>query len=114
MIYSVFTLAAAFSPNLTWLAILRFCAGFGLGAELSLSDTYMSELLPRKVRGRYMAAAYTFAFIGVPLAAFVGAEVRGQASRADRRLALAAGGRIARRGDRVGDAPEPARVSALV
>lgn len=74
MIYSVFTLGAAFAPNLTWLAILRFCAGFGLGAELSLSDTYMSELLPRKVRGRYMAAAYTFAFIGVPLAAFVGAE----------------------------------------
>ncbi len=74
MIYSVFTLAAAFSPNLTWLAILRFCGGFGLGAELSLSDTYLSELLPRRVRGRYMAAIYTFGFIGVPLAAFVGAE----------------------------------------
>jgi putative MFS transporter len=74
MIYSVFTLGAAFSPNLTWLAILRFCAGIGLGAELSLSDTYLSELLPRRVRGRYMAAAYTFGFIGVPLAAFVGAE----------------------------------------
>jgi putative MFS transporter len=74
MIYSVFTLAAAFSPNLTWLAILRFCAGFGLGAELSLSDTYLSELLPRRVRGRYMAGAYTFGFIGVPLAAFIGAE----------------------------------------
>lgn len=74
MIYSVFTLGAAFSPNLTWLAILRFCAGFGLGAELSLSDTYLSELLPRAVRGRYMAAAYTLGFVGVPLAAFVGAE----------------------------------------
>jgi putative MFS transporter len=74
MIYSVFTLAAAFSPNLTWLAILRFCAGVGLGAELSLSDTYLSELLPRRVRGRYMAAVYTFGFIGVPLAAFIGAE----------------------------------------
>ncbi len=74
MIYSVFTLAAAFSPNLTWFAILRFCAGFGLGAELSLSDTYLSEILPRAVRGRYMAAIYTLSFIGVPLAAFVGAE----------------------------------------
>lgn len=74
MIYSVFTLGAAFAPNLAWLAILRFCAGIGLGAELSLSDTYLSELLPRKVRGRYMAAAYTLGFVGVPLAAFVGAE----------------------------------------
>lgn len=74
IVYSAFTLAAAFAPDLTWLAILRFCAGVGLGAELSLSDTYLSELLPRKVRGRYMAAAYTLGFVGVPLAAFVGAK----------------------------------------
>src|SRR3954469_18022366 len=73
-IYSGFSLAAAFSPDLTWLAILRFCAGFGLGAELSLSDTYLSEILPRQVRGRYMASAYTLGFFGVPLAALVGAK----------------------------------------
>src|SRR3954468_13418948 len=74
MIYSGFSLAAAFSPDLTWLAILRFGAGIGLGAELSLSDTYLSELLPRQVRGRYMAGAYTLGFFGVPLAALVGAR----------------------------------------
>src|SRR3954469_20741251 len=73
-IYSGFSLLAAFSPDLTWLAILRFCAGFGLGAELSLSDTYLSEILPRQVRGRYMASAYTLGFFGVPLAALVGAK----------------------------------------
>lgn len=73
-IYSGFSLAAAFSPNLAWLAILRFCGGFGLGGELCLSDTYLSELLPRQVRGRYMATAYTFGFLGVPLAAFIGAK----------------------------------------
>src|SRR4051812_42521436 len=74
IIYPGFSPAAAFSPDLTWLAILRFCAGIGLGAELSLSDTYLSELLPRQVRGRYMASAYTLGFFGVPLAAFVGAK----------------------------------------
>jgi putative MFS transporter len=73
-IYSGFSLAAAFSPDLTWLVILRFFAGFGLGSELSLSDTYLSELLPRQVRGRYMAGAYTLGFFGVPLAAFIGAK----------------------------------------
>ena len=52
LVYSGFTLAAAASPNLTWLAILRFCSGFGLGAELSLADSYLSELLPKQVRGR--------------------------------------------------------------
>jgi putative MFS transporter len=74
LIYSVFTLAAAFSPNLAVLAILRFCAGIGLGGELSLADTYLSEILPRQVRGRYMATAYTLSFCGVPLAAFIGAR----------------------------------------
>jgi putative MFS transporter len=74
MIYSGFSLAAAFSPDLMWLAILRFLAGFGLGSELSLSDTYLSELLPRQIRGRYMASAYTLGFFGVPLAAFIGAK----------------------------------------
>jgi putative MFS transporter len=74
LIYSAFSLAAAFAPNLTWLSILRFCGGVGLGAELSLSDTYLSELLPRAVRGRYMAWAYTLSFVGVPLAAFIGGQ----------------------------------------
>jgi putative MFS transporter len=71
-IYSAFSLAAACSPDLTWLAILRFCAGVGLGAELPLADSYLSELLPRQVRGRYMASAFTLGFFGVPLAAFIG------------------------------------------
>lgn len=74
LVYSGFTLAAAASPNLTWLAILRFCSGFGLGAELSLADSYLSELLPKQVRGRWMASAYTLGFFGVPLAAFIGAK----------------------------------------
>jgi MFS transporter, putative metabolite:H+ symporter len=74
LVYSGFTLAAAASPNLTWLAILRFCSGFGLGAELSLADSYLSEILPKQVRGRWMASAYTLGFFGVPLAAFIGAK----------------------------------------
>src|SRR4051794_12589400 len=73
-IYSAFTLLAAASPNLAWLAIFRFLAGLGLGAELTLADSYLSEILPRQVRGRYIAAAYTLGFFGVPLAAFVGAK----------------------------------------
>src|SRR5690242_18944780 len=59
LIDSAFTLAAACSPNLAVLAILRFCDGVGLGGELSLADTYRSQILPKQVRGRYMATAYT-------------------------------------------------------
>src|SRR3954470_14396114 len=128
MIYSGFSFAAAFSPDLTWLAILRFGAGIGLGAELSLSDTYLSELLPRQVRGRYMAGAYTLGFFGVPLVALVGAgfvaghEILGIEGW---RWLLVIGSlgagvgfllgprRLARRGRRLHEAPQPARVAAL-
>ncbi|MFI0258006.1 MFS transporter [Streptomyces sp. NPDC017056] len=73
--YSLCSLLAAFAPNAQWLIALRFLAGLGLGAELVLVDTYLAEFLPRAVRGRYIAWAYTFGFLGVPVAAFVGARL---------------------------------------
>jgi MFS transporter, putative metabolite:H+ symporter len=72
LIYSVFTLAAAAAPGVEWLVAMRFLAGLGLGAELVIADTYLSELLPQRARGRYIAWAYTIGFAGVPVAAFVG------------------------------------------
>ncbi|KOG54354.1 MFS transporter [Streptomyces griseoflavus] len=73
--YSLCSLLGAFAPNAEWLIALRFLAGLGLGAELILVDTYLAEFLPRAVRGRYIAWAYTFGFLGVPVAAFVGARL---------------------------------------
>jgi putative MFS transporter len=65
-IYSLFTLLGAFSVNPQMLAVTRFLAGTGIGAEVPLSDTYLSELLPAKHRGRLIAWAYTIGFLGVP------------------------------------------------
>jgi putative MFS transporter len=71
-IYSVFTLAGAFSANAWMLIGSRFLAGIGIGAELPLVDTYLSELLPTRHRGRYTAWAYTLGFVGVPAAGLLG------------------------------------------
>jgi putative MFS transporter len=71
-VYSVFTLAGAFSINASMLIASRFLAGIGIGAELPLVDTYLSELLPSRVRGRYTAWAYTLGFMGIPAAGFLG------------------------------------------
>jgi putative MFS transporter len=71
-VYSVFTLAGAFSVNAGMLIASRFLAGLGIGAELPLVDTYLSELLPSRLRGRYTAWAYTLGFLGVPAAGFLG------------------------------------------
>ncbi|MFG2207744.1 MFS transporter [Streptomyces sp. NPDC048638] len=73
--YSAFSLLSAFAPNIQWLLVLRFLSGLGLGAELVLVDTYLAEFLPRAVRGRYIAHAYTFGFVGVPVAALLGARL---------------------------------------
>ena len=71
-VYSVFTLVGAFSVNAEMLIASRFLAGIGIGAELPLVDTYLSELLPSRFRGRYTAWAYTIGFLGVPAAGFLG------------------------------------------
>jgi MFS transporter, putative metabolite:H+ symporter len=71
-IYSIFSLVGAFSVGPVMLVVSRFCAGLGIGAEPPISDTYLTELLPPRQRGRYVAWAYTLSFAGVPLAGFLG------------------------------------------
>src|SRR6266446_1415378 len=67
-VYSAFTLLGAFAVNAPMLIATRFLAGIGIGAELPLVDTYLSELLPSRFRGHYTAWAYIVGFIGVPAA----------------------------------------------
>jgi putative MFS transporter len=71
-LYSIFTLAGAFSTSAATLIVSRFFAGLGIGAELPLIDAYLGELLPSRVRGRYTAWAYTLGFVGIPAAGLLG------------------------------------------
>jgi MFS transporter, putative metabolite:H+ symporter len=68
--YSFFTLLGAFSPNAMFLMATRFCAGMGVGAEHPLGDTYMSDVLPARHRGRCAAWAYTLSYLAVPAVGF--------------------------------------------
>ena len=47
LIYSLFSLAAAFSPNIETFLVLRFIAGIGLGAELVLAPLAVADGSPR-------------------------------------------------------------------
>jgi MFS transporter, putative metabolite:H+ symporter len=69
LIYSVFTFAGAFAPNAAWLIALRFFAGVGIGAEIVVIDTYVTEVVPGRVRGRYVAITQVAGFCAVPVAA---------------------------------------------
>jgi putative MFS transporter len=69
LFYSIFTLACAFAPSAMWLIILRFFAGAGIGAEIIVIDTYVSEIVPSAARGRYVAITQVVGFAAVPIAA---------------------------------------------
>jgi putative MFS transporter len=69
LIYSVFTFADAFAPTAAWLIALRFFAGVGIGAEIVVIDTYVTEVVPGRVRGRYVAITQVAGFCAVPVAA---------------------------------------------
>jgi MFS transporter, putative metabolite:H+ symporter len=69
LIYSVFTLAGAFAPSAAWLIALRFFAGLGIGAEIIVIDTYVTEIVPSHARGRYVAITQVAGFCAVPVAA---------------------------------------------
>jgi len=69
LIYSVFTFADAFAPSAGWLIALRFFAGVGIGAEIVVVDTYVTEVVPSYARGRYVAITQVAGFCAVPVAA---------------------------------------------
>jgi len=71
LIYSAFTLAGAFAPSAGWLIALRFFAGIGIGAELVVIDTYVSEMVPSGARGRYVAISQMTGFTAVPIVAIL-------------------------------------------
>ncbi len=69
--YSAATLIMAFQDTGTGICLWRLIAGIGIGVELVTIDTYISELAPRKVRGRAFAFNHVVQFAVVPLVAFI-------------------------------------------
>ncbi|ALC07017.1 hypothetical protein CDES_13435 [Corynebacterium deserti GIMN1.010] len=75
LVYGVATGASALSVSLVMLMALRFVVGLGLGAELPVASTLISEFSPRKVRGRMVVLLEAFWALGWILAAIIGAFV---------------------------------------
>jgi putative MFS transporter len=69
--YSASTLIMAFQTTGFGVDLWRFIAGIGIGVELVTIDTYISELIPRQVRGRAFAFSQFVSFCAVPIVAFL-------------------------------------------
>src|SRR3546814_5476323 len=52
LVYGLATGASALAGGLAVLIVLRFLVGLGLGAELPVASTYVSEFAPARIRGR--------------------------------------------------------------
>lgn len=75
LIFGVATGLTALAWSVAALLVFRFIAGFGLGAELPVASTYMSEFAPRRIRGRVIVLLEAFWAVGWFAQALVGAYI---------------------------------------
>ncbi|MBX5490808.1 MAG: MFS transporter [Chloroflexi bacterium] len=72
LVYSIFTGLSAAATGVAALMLLRFLAGLGLGGELPVASTLVSEFAPAPHRGRLVVLLESFWAYGSVLAALIG------------------------------------------
>jgi len=72
LVYGLATGASALVGGVGLLLVLRFIVGFGLGAELPVASTYVSEFAPARIRGRLIVILEAFWAVGWTAAALIG------------------------------------------
>src|SRR5579875_3244264 len=75
VIFSLMSLACAFTWNLSSMAVARFVQGLGLGGEIPVLATYVNELASAKRRGRFAISYQAMFALGLPITAFLGAWI---------------------------------------
>jgi len=72
LVYGIATGASALVGGLALLLVMRFIVGLGLGAELPVASTYVSEFAPTRMRGRLIVLLEAFWAVGWTAAALIG------------------------------------------
>ena len=75
LFYVVFTALSAFAWSAAALLIFRFLLGIGIGADYPVSSTYITENMPKKLRGRMMVGGFGFQALGMLAAAGIGSII---------------------------------------
>ena len=78
--YALATVVMAYRADAAWICMWRFIAAIGVGAEIVAVDAYVSEMMPKAVRGRGFALCKAMQFLAVPVAGILAAL---QAHRTD-------------------------------
>ncbi|KUZ93527.1 MFS transporter [Burkholderia ubonensis] len=69
--YTAANVVMAFQDTAAGLNFWRFVVGLGLGVEMVTIGTYISELVPKQIRGRAFACEQAVGFVAVPVVAFL-------------------------------------------
>ena len=72
VVYGLATGLSALAPSFLAFCALRFLVGLGLGAELPVASTLVSEFAPARLRGRFVVLLESFWALGWLLAALIG------------------------------------------
>lgn len=75
LVYGLATGASALAGGVAALLVLRFVVGLGLGAELPVASTLVSEYAPARIRGRVIVVLESFWAVGWIAAALIGTFV---------------------------------------
>jgi MFS transporter, putative metabolite:H+ symporter len=69
--YCIATFVMAFQTTPNGINLWRMIAGVGIGVELVTVDTFISELVPKRARGKTFAIQQSIGFIPVPVVALL-------------------------------------------
>src|SRR6516165_8709872 len=72
LVFGLASLAAAFAQDMTQLIVCRFIQGLGLGAEIVVGYSTMTEFVPPKTRGRWLSMMAFIVVAGFPATALLG------------------------------------------
>ncbi len=72
LIFGLASLAAAFSQDMTQLIACRFVQGLGLGAEIVVGYSTLTEFVPPRTRGRWLSMMAFLTVCGFPVTALLG------------------------------------------
>jgi putative MFS transporter len=73
--YAVANLIMATQTTAFGLNFWRFIVGIGIGVEMVTIGTYLSEIVPKQIRGRAFALGQAVGFTAVPVVAFISYEL---------------------------------------
>jgi len=72
LIFGLASLAAAFAQDMNQLIACRFVQGLGLGAEIVVGYSTLTEFVPPKTRGRWLSMMAFIVVAGFPVTALLG------------------------------------------